>query len=81
MSVKIRIPNDFLHYTNDKRVIEVDGITVSECLDSLVKQFGEFKKIISGDFFNIYMNRAHLSPMEMDEPVKDDDELYFVAAT
>jgi molybdopterin converting factor small subunit len=64
--------------------VEVQGATVGECLDDLVRQFPKLKpKLIdkSGNissvvFISINMNSTN--PEKRDVPVKQGDELYIV---
>lgn len=71
-------------FTDNKRVVEVDGSTVGECLNHLVKQFPRIKKqLLSKDghlFENIIIsiNGESAYPEQLAKPVKDGDELKIV---
>lgn len=84
MSIKINIHPSFQRYTNGLGVAKVEGNTVGECLDQLVKQFPEMNKElfdINGElpaYVDIYVNRKSTYPEELSKPVKDGDELDIV---
>ena len=46
MSVKINIHKTHRQFTNGLDIIEVDGNTVGVCLDNLVGQFPDMKKVL-----------------------------------
>ena len=75
MNVKVRIPSYFQQYTNQMKVVEVNGSTVDECLSHLVNQFPGFEKTISINYFDIYLNGDYSSRGQSAKPVKDGDEL------
>ena len=84
MSVKINIPSYMQSFTDNMRVVELNGSTVGECLDHLVKQFPGMKKQLfskDGDLFeNIIMsvNGESAYPEQLIKPVQDGDELNIV---
>jgi len=84
MSIKIDIPSHFLPFTNDTKAVEVNGSTVAECLNHLVKQFPRVEKVLlaeSGELLGdigIYVNGEDAYPDELAKPVKDGDELYIL---
>lgn len=82
MSVKVNIPYPHLQqFTGNRDVVEVNGSTVGECLDHLVKQFpgiekgifGEHSKLLS--YVMVFINKEYTSPAELDKPLNDGDEL------
>ena len=81
MSIKINIPSYMQSFTNNMKVVEVNGSTVGECLNHLVKQFPSMKKQLfskDGDLFeNIIMsvNGESAYPEQLIKPVQDGDEL------
>lgn len=83
MSIKINIPGHSRHFTNNIRVVEVDGNTVGECLNHLVKKFPEIKTGLFDkdgellNYFSIYVNGESAYPEELIKPVKDGDELHY----
>ena len=81
MSTKINV-SALHHYTNGQQVVEVNGSTVGQCLDHLVKQFpgiepGLFDKDgkLHSDV-DIYVNEESAYPKELAKMVKDGDELH-----
>ena len=85
MSVKINLhPNLSLFFTDGQEVVEVNGSTVGQCLDDLVKQFPRIKQgLFSKDgrllnYVDIYVNGESSYPEELAKPVKDGDELYIM---
>ena len=84
MSIKINIPSYMRSFTNNREVVEVDGSTVGECLNYLVKQFPGMKQQLfskSGSLFEniiISVNGESAYPEQLAKPVKDGDELNIV---
>ncbi len=84
MSVKINIPSYMKSFTNNMKVVEVNGSTVGECLNHLVKQFPGIKKRLFSKEGNLFENiiisingeSAYLE--QLAKPVKDGDELNIV---
>jgi len=82
MSVRINIHPNLHQFTNDQAIVEVNGSTVGQCLDNLVKQFPEIKRGLFGkdgkllNYVDIYVNQESSYPEELAKPVKDRDELY-----
>ena len=84
MSIKVNIPSYLKPYTNDAQVVEVDGSTVNECLDNLVKQCPGIKEMLFTkedkllDYVNINIDGEFAYGDELAKPVKDGDELHIV---
>jgi len=82
MSIKVDIPYSLQYLANDAEAAEVDGSTVGECLEHLIKQFPNIKQALfdkSGKldmFGDIYVNGESIYPAGLAKPVKDGDELY-----
>ena len=82
MSITIKISQSLSQYTNDRGIAEVNGSTVRECLDDLIKQFPRIEKGIfdkSGGllhYVSIWVNGEDTYPQELARTVKDGDELY-----
>ena len=81
MSIKINV-SLFLHqYTNGLEVVEVNGSTVGQCLDHLVKQFPGIKQWLFDNngklhsYITLYVNGRSTYPEELAKPVKSGDEL------
>ena len=84
MSIKINIPSYMKSSTNNMEVVEVNGNTVGECLNHLVKQFPGMKKQLfskNGNLFEniiISVNGESAYPEQLAKPVKDGDELNII---
>ena len=84
MSITVRIPPILYQYTNDKQVARVEGSTVGQCLDHLIKQFPGIEEALfdkDGElkyWLNIYVNRENCYPEELLKPVKDRDEIHII---
>jgi len=82
MSVRINLPSILHSFTNNQAVVEVNGSTVGECLNELVRQFPRLKPMMfnkQGKLLNsidIYVNQESSYPEELAKPVKDRDELH-----
>ena len=82
MNTKVRISSLLSRYTNNQRIVEVNGNTIDECLKHLEKQFSKLKlfekdgRLLS--YLNIYINKELTSPKELDKPIKDGDEIYIM---
>ena len=84
MSIKVYIHGTHRHYTDGLDIVEVEGDTVGDCLDYLVKQFpgikeglfekdGKLKNIIE-----IYINEKSAYPNELARPVMGGDEVHLL---
>ncbi len=82
--IKINIPAYMQSFTNNMEVVEVNGSTVGECLNHLVKQFPGMKKQLfskNGNLFEniiISVNGESAYPEQLAKPVKEGDELNIV---
>ena len=88
MSIKVNIfyPH-LLQATNNQKVVEVNGTTVGQCLNDLVKQFPDIEKLVFAEpnkllnFINILVNGESVltyAPDPLAKPVKDGDALDIV---
>ncbi len=81
MSIKIEIPSYLQPFTNNMETVEVDGNTVGECLEHLVKQYPDIRKMLfskSGHLFEhviISVNEENAYPEQLAKSVKDGDKL------
>ncbi|MBC8457936.1 MAG: MoaD/ThiS family protein [Deltaproteobacteria bacterium] len=82
MSIKAHIHKTHRQFTNGLEVVEVDGNTVGECLNYLVKQFPGIEKELfnkNGKLRNIveiYVNLESTYPDELAKAVVDGDEIH-----
>ena len=85
MSAKVNIfyPH-LLQITNNQKEVAVNGATVGECLDDLVRQFPEIYKFIFVEpgkmlnFINILVNGDSVltySPNPLAKPIQDGDSI------
>ena len=84
MSVKINIPYFFQHLANGVKTADVNGSTVGECLNNLVKQFPQFEELLLDKngklikYVDVYINEESTYPEELAKPVNDGDELHIM---
>ena len=84
MSVKINIPQFLQHLANDVKTADVNGSTVGECLNDLVKRFPQFEELLFDKngkllkYVDVYINEESTYPEELAKPVNDGDELYIM---
>ena len=84
MSIKIAIPSYLQPLTNNTEAVAVNGSTVGECLNHLIKQFPRMEKMLLAkngklfDYVNIYINGEDAYPEELAKPVKEGDELHIL---
>ena len=84
MSAKLNIPHALRQYTDSQGVVEVDGNTVGQCLDHLIRLFPDIgKEILDGDgklhdYIDVYVNGESSYLEKLAKPVKSGDELYIL---
>lgn len=84
MSIEVKISPILAKYTNNQQVAEVNGSTVGECLDHLVRQLPKLKPALfdsSGRlqrYLDVYVNGESAYPQELAKTVKDGDKLQIV---
>ncbi len=80
MSIKIRTPLLY-KYRGDDQAADVNGSTVGECLDDLIRIFPELKEMLRDergnlhDHLHIYVNQKDYHPEGMATPVKNGDKI------
>ena len=82
MSVKLNIHPSLYHFTDNQEIVEVNGNTVGECLDDLLRMyprareglFGKHNKLL--DFVEIYVNGETAYPEELAKSVQGGDEIH-----
>ena len=86
MSVKVRIPSPLRSYTNGADVVETDGGSVGEVLNSLKSRAAGIEgRLFKGEqlnrFVNVYLNDEDIRFLKnLETPVKDGDEISIVPA-
>lgn len=84
MSIKIAIPSYLQSFTSNLEAVEVNGSTVGDCLNHLVKQFPGMEKMLFDkngkllSYIGIYINGEDTYPEELAKPVKAGDEFYIL---
>ncbi len=87
MSVRVRIPSPLRNFTNGADVVEADGGTVADVLDSLkAKAPGIETRLFKAPnqlnrFVNVYLNDEDIRHLKnLETPVKEGDEISIVPA-
>lgn len=87
MPIKVRIPSPLRSYTNGIDIVETEGATVGDVLNSLkTKAAGIETRLFKGPnqlnrFVNIYVNDEDIRFMQnLETPVKAGDEISIVPA-
>jgi molybdopterin converting factor small subunit len=84
MAVKVHIHTTHRQFTNGLEVVDVQGNTVGECLNQLIKQFPGMEKALFAkkdkllNIVEIYVNHVSAYPNELVKPVKGGDEIHLV---
>ena len=84
MSIEVKISPTLTRYTNEQSVARVNGSTVGECLDDLVKQFPDIKPALFNKrgrlhrYIDVCVNLESAYPEELAKPVKDGDKLHVI---
>jgi len=84
MSVEITMSSIFARYTDNQLKIPVEGKTVGECINDLVTQYPDLKRMIldkNGKLlhsYDVFVNGESAYPQEMAKPVKDGDKVQVV---
>jgi sulfur-carrier protein len=83
VTIEISLHKTHRRYTDGKEIIEVEGKTVGECLQNLVKKYPALDKDIFktgklNSIIEVYLNGASAYPNELAKPVKDGDKINLV---
>ena len=84
MSVRVHLHTTHRQFTNGSEVVAVEGNTVGECLNHLIKQFPGMGKALFAkkdkllNIVEVYVNHVSAYPNELAKPVKDGDEIHLV---
>jgi molybdopterin converting factor small subunit len=84
MPVKVHIHVTHRQYTNGLEVVTVEGNTVGECLNHLIKQFPGMEKALFAkkdkllNVVEVFINHETAYPNELVKPVKDGDEIHLL---
>jgi molybdopterin converting factor small subunit len=84
MPVKVHVHLTHRQFTNGLEVVAVEGNTVGECLNHLIKQFPGMEKALFAkkdkllNVVEVFLNHATAYPNELLKPVKDGDEIHLI---
>jgi len=84
MAVKVNIHTIHRQLTGGLKVVAVEGNTVGECLNQLIKQFPGMKEALFAkkdkllSTVEVYLNQASAYPNELLKSVKDGDEIHLL---
>lgn len=84
MAVKVHLHVTHRQFTNGQEVVAVEGNTVGECLNHLVKQYPRMEKALFAkkdkllSVVEVYLNHTSAYPNELLKPVKDGDEIHLI---
>ena len=84
MAIHVHMHTTHRQFTNGLEVVSVEGNTVGECLNQLIKQFPGMEKALFAkkdkllNTIEIYVNHASAYPNELLKPVKDGDEIHLI---
>jgi len=82
MPVRVHIHTTHRQFTNGLEMVAVEGNTVGECLNQLIKEFPGMEKALFAkkdkllNIVEVYVNRVSAYPNELVKPVKDGDEIH-----
>lgn len=82
MSILVNIHKSHRIFTEGQTVAAVEGRTVGDCLNDLVRQFPDIRRVLytqSGELvrnIDIYVNQKSAYPDEVRQPVSDGDEIH-----
>ena len=82
MTIKIKLGQILRQFTKNQDTVEVNGSTVGECLDDLVRQFPDIKKWLfdrNGILLAlILIDEETVYQKDLNRPVADGDELHLI---
>jgi len=84
MSITINISPSMQNLTDGQTTVKVEGNTVGQCIEELIRRFPGLKPRIFDNrgklrkYIDIYVNKESSFPKELVQPVKDGDELHIM---
>ena len=82
MGIKVEIEQFLAKYTNNQRIIGVEGDTIGECLKNLEKQFPKLKLFDEDgellEYLTVFANNEIVRPQELDKPVNGEGDLSII---
>lgn len=82
MAVKVNLHATLRQHTGGQEAVELEGKTVGECLENLVKQYPGLEPSIFektgglSRLIEIYVNLQSAYPNELVKPVREGDEIH-----
>ena len=82
MSIRIHIHKSHRIFTEGSDAVEVDGNSVGECLEALIRRFPDIRRGLftrNGDLvrnIDVYINQKSAYPDELKQPVSDGDVIH-----
>jgi len=82
LSIKVNIHKTHRQFTNGLDIVEVEGNTVGNCLDNLVRQYPGMGKTLFDKkgkllrVIEVYINSKSAYPDELAKQVKDGDNVH-----
>ena len=82
MAVKVHVHTTHMQFTDGLEVITLEGKTVGECLNQLIRQFPGMEKALFArkdkllNTVEVYVNNASAYPDELIKAVKDGDDIH-----
>ncbi|MEH2412955.1 ubiquitin-like small modifier protein 1 [Nostoc sp.] len=87
MAVKVLVPTTLQSFTNNQPILESNGSTIAELLESLEKSFPGIKSRLCDEegklrrFVNFYVDSEDIRHLDgINTPLKDGDEVSIVPA-
>ncbi|MBI4633729.1 MAG: MoaD/ThiS family protein [Deltaproteobacteria bacterium] len=86
MSATLHVHTTHLQFTNGLEVVAVEGNTVGECLNHLIRQFPQMEKALFAkkdkllNTIEIYVNSASAYPNELGKSIRDGDTIHLLVA-
>ena len=84
MSVRIHLHPFLIHLAENKDIHQIDGKTVRECLEKLVKRYPELDEWLFtkdrdlNNMFDVFVNMQSTLAERLDTKVKDGDDINLV---
>jgi molybdopterin synthase sulfur carrier subunit len=84
MRIKVHLYSSLRKYADNREIVEVDGTTVRECLEDLIRQYPSISPVLFDEagnpmekvFVSINLESAYRE--KMTAPVKENDDLYLI---
>jgi len=84
MAINVHIHAAHRQFTDGLEVVQVEGHTVGECLNHLIRQYPGMEKALFAkkdkllNIVEVYLNHTSAHPNELLKPVRDGDEIHLI---